>query len=590
MESEESERAPFLKQHSAPLIGGSALLRQFSVPIHTSEESVTRKTQSDGDRAVLFPDSTSPRSDVLMPKRSHFNRMRGLTSFRHGKDKVELNLDAHPTNRLSDLGEIDPIVNLSVDEFKRITDRGIGYFNLNPKIGIKFLKDQRIIYNRRDSADLNIRRVALFLKNTRGLNKTKIGQYLASDLAVLNEYLATFDFKGYDCSAVGVEAGLREVLSHFRPPGEAQQIDRVLDCFAARFALYTKEPLTKDLVHQLAFVIILLNVTLHHPNVRGKTTMTRDQFVKIYFKEPSLKGAFSREDLAELYDQVSKKEIRYEEDREDLLGNLFTDPDRAGWLEIRIKNAESLFPRIQNRWVKRWVVLSQHSLYYFRKSTDVEFEGFIPVENLRLLTEQNSASSPEISTRELPGSHEVYRPPSPSRQVSDRIRRARLVSCPSFGTSQSSINTGATSASSSLHNSILSAFQTSRPPYQNFLLAPIDSTVFVKSARLSKTRSKKNNGEMKSQKNRYIAFRTRSKEEFTDWIKALRESGVQSRFFLPGTLKSPTKLFKNRMRSMASSIPSSFSAEINDDIGDKLGSSYNNGLAIAMSDSALVVT
>lgn len=76
------------------------------------------------------------------------------------------------------------------------------------------------------------REVAVFLRQTAGLNKTKIGEFISRGPAdvypytalVLKEYVATFDFKGSS-----FDNALRAFLGAFMLPGEAQCIDRY-DC------------------------------------------------------------------------------------------------------------------------------------------------------------------------------------------------------------------------------------------------------------------------------------------------------------------------------------------------------------------------
>ena len=66
----------------------------------------------------------------------------------------------------------------------------------------------------------------------------------------------------------------------------------------------------------------------------------------------------------------------------------------------------------------------------------------------------------------------------------------------------------------------------SKQPYLNFLLAPTDARLFVKSARLSKSRKKHGAGEVFAEQNFYIAFRTKSRDDFETWVRVLRQLGV----------------------------------------------------------------
>jgi cytohesin len=66
------------------------------------------------------------------------------------------------------------------------------------------------------------------------LFQAAIGDYLGEKtdfiMEVLEKFVEMHDF----CGLTLVQA-LRNFLFHFRLPGEAQKIDRIMECFAARF-------------------------------------------------------------------------------------------------------------------------------------------------------------------------------------------------------------------------------------------------------------------------------------------------------------------------------------------------------------------
>ena len=70
---------------------------------------------------------------------------------------------------------------------------------------------------------------------------------------------------------------MRQFLEKFRIPGEAQQIERVLDAFSKRyFKTIADDPereiKTEDDTGVLAFSIIMLNTDQHNPQVRKRMT------------------------------------------------------------------------------------------------------------------------------------------------------------------------------------------------------------------------------------------------------------------------------------------------------------------------------
>ena len=85
-----------------------------------------------------------------------------------------------------------------------------------------------------------IAKLALFLRQTPGLNKAALGDFLGANndvgKATLTAMVALFDFR-----ALTVDQALRVFLEAFRLPGEAQQIDRIVQvcsCVIAVVCLY----------------------------------------------------------------------------------------------------------------------------------------------------------------------------------------------------------------------------------------------------------------------------------------------------------------------------------------------------------------
>ena len=72
---------------------------------------------------------------------------------------------------------------------------------------------------------------------------------------------------------------LRQFLWSFRLPGEAMQIDRIMESFASHYCAQNPELFEEtDTCYIISFSIIMLNTALHNPNVRHKITL--EQFIK----------------------------------------------------------------------------------------------------------------------------------------------------------------------------------------------------------------------------------------------------------------------------------------------------------------------
>jgi hypothetical protein len=157
------------------------------------------------------------------------------------------------------------------------------------------------------------RAIALFLKSTPGLGKTQVGEYLSRGPPdkypfhgeVLREYVNTFDFGP---STSFVEA-LRVFLGHFRLPGEAQAIDRLMEAFAARVFSFlgVGNPFdSADAAFILAFSTIMLNTDLHNKNMTTK--MKLEEFVR---NNRGINGGkdLPREYLEALYLEIKSREL-----------------------------------------------------------------------------------------------------------------------------------------------------------------------------------------------------------------------------------------------------------------------------------------
>ncbi|XP_072040455.1 cytohesin-1-like isoform X2 [Amphiura filiformis] len=239
-------------------------------------------------------------------------------------------------------------------------------FNTAPKKGIQFLIEQGLLQETPDD-------VAQFLLKGEGLNKTAIGDYLGErndfNIEVLEAFVALHEFK----DMILVQA-LRQFLWSFRLPGEAQKIDRMMECFAKRYCETNPGVFeSTDTCYVLSFAIIMLNTSLHNPSVRDKPSLER--FIQMN------RGINEGRDLPEellksLYDSIKKEPFKIPEDDGNDLTHTFFNPDKEGWL---MKQGG----RYRN-WKRRWFILTDNCLYYFEFTTDKEPRGIIPLENLQI--------------------------------------------------------------------------------------------------------------------------------------------------------------------------------------------------------------
>ncbi|KAK7371770.1 hypothetical protein VNO80_05135 [Phaseolus coccineus] len=188
--------------------------------------------------------------------------------------------------------------------YKIELQRGISLFNRKPPKGIEFLISNKKVGSSPEQ-------VALFLKNTAGLDETKIGDYLGEReefcLKVMHAYVDSFNFKEMDFGEA-----IRFFLQGFRLPGEAQKIDRIMEKFAERYCKCNPSSFSSaDTAYILAYSVIMLNTDAHNNMVKDK--MTKADFVR------NNRGIDDGKDLAEeylgaIYDQIVKNEIKMNAD------------------------------------------------------------------------------------------------------------------------------------------------------------------------------------------------------------------------------------------------------------------------------------
>ncbi|ODN03511.1 Cytohesin-2 [Orchesella cincta] len=254
--------------------------------------------------------------------------------------------------------------------------QGVKKFNMDHKKGIEFLIDHDIVQNTPDD-------VAKFLKYGEGLSKKAIGNYLGERIDfnedVLQAFLDLHNFK----DLILVQA-LREFLWSFRLPGEAQKIDRMMEAFAKRYCQSNPGIFTcSDTCYLLSYSVIMLNTLLHNPSVKDKPTLERFVLMnRDVDSGKSLNKAF----LVHLYNSILAEPFKIPpEDANDLVLTFF-NPDIEGWLWKQGG---------YKTWKRRWFILSNNCLYYFKFTTDKSPRGIIPLENVNA-KEVSSSKSNEL--------------------------------------------------------------------------------------------------------------------------------------------------------------------------------------------------
>ncbi|KAL6455573.1 hypothetical protein MHYP_G00354240 [Metynnis hypsauchen] len=314
------------------------------------------------------------------------------------------NLKLHKQDLLDDIQKLKwEIENVMAEiqdfesaEENKVLERGKQFssgkkkFNMDPKKGINYLVENSLL-------EWKPQTVAEFLYKEEGLNKTAIGDFLGEreemHLQILKAFVELHEF-----SDLNLVQALRQFLWSFRLPGEAQKIDRMMEAFATRYCECNTDVFqSTDTCYILSFAIIMLNTSLHNPNVKDKTTLER--FISMN------RGINNGEDLpnellTKLYESIRNEPFKIPEDDGNDLTHTFFNPDREGWLL-------KLGGRVKT-WKRRWFILTDNCLYYFEYTTDKEPRGIIPLENLCVR---------EVNCTRKPYCLELYNPNSKGQKI-----------------------------------------------------------------------------------------------------------------------------------------------------------------------------
>nr|XP_034361734.1 cytohesin-1 isoform X3 [Arvicanthis niloticus] len=226
---------------------------------------------------------------------------------------------AEVANEIESLGSTEERKNMQRN--KQVA-MGRKKFNMDPKKGIQFLIENGLLKNTCED-------IAQFLYKGEGLNKTAIGDYLGErdefSIQVLHAFVELHEF-----TDLNLVQALRQFLWSFRLPGEAQKIDRMMEAFAQRYCqCNTGVFQSTDTCYVLSFAIIMLNTSLHNPNVKDKPTVERFIAMNRGINDG---GDLPEELLRNLYESIKNEPFKIPEDDGNDLTHTFFNPDREGWL------------------------------------------------------------------------------------------------------------------------------------------------------------------------------------------------------------------------------------------------------------------
>uniref|UniRef100_A0A7S2RUH6 PH domain-containing protein n=1 Tax=Rhizochromulina marina TaxID=1034831 RepID=A0A7S2RUH6_9STRA len=249
----------------------------------------------------------------------------------------------------------------------RLLDKAIRAFNLNPKKGIQVLKESGLITPGEPES------LATFFLRTAGINKAKLGEWMGDSPTVNTEVMQRF-VEGLPLVGCTIVDGLRHLLARFELPTEQRKVHRIAVAYSHIFHIRNAgDYSSSDTVRRLTIEILAFNANLLETSVDRKTArMGLEEFVE------KCRGIdkghdLGREELETMFQELVDNPIITIREREDE-GNLFTAPIKEGWMKKQGGHHKA--------WKKRWFILCNSTLYYFKDENDIDPKGFFPLENV----------------------------------------------------------------------------------------------------------------------------------------------------------------------------------------------------------------
>lgn len=84
-----------------------------------------------------------------------------------------------------------------------------------------------------------------------------------------------------DLRKLSIDEGLRKYLTYFTLPGEGQKVDRMMQKFADKYTKDNPDIISADACYTLCYLLMMLQTSLHNPQVQPEDRMTFKSFMKL---------------------------------------------------------------------------------------------------------------------------------------------------------------------------------------------------------------------------------------------------------------------------------------------------------------------
>eukprot|EP01060_Flectonema_neradi_P006340 TRINITY_DN1426_c0_g2_i2.p1 TRINITY_DN1426_c0_g2~~TRINITY_DN1426_c0_g2_i2.p1 ORF type:complete len:1560 (+),score=299.45 TRINITY_DN1426_c0_g2_i2:80-4759(+) len=179
--------------------------------------------------------------------------------------------------------------------FKKEMRELMSLFKKNPKKGMELFWANKVV-------EKDAKKTAQFFRETPGLSKIAIGEYLGVIKPFNQEVLAHF-VESFDFANLEIDEAVRLFLGAFKINGEASVIDNTMEKFAEMFTKANQQAFPNaSTAYVLSFSIIMLHTDAHSAHIKDK--MTKEEFMR------NNKGidegkSLPEQMLSDIYDRVT---------------------------------------------------------------------------------------------------------------------------------------------------------------------------------------------------------------------------------------------------------------------------------------------
>lgn len=216
-------------------------------------------------------------------------------------EEVSLQINKSEENKKNYiLNELENIERLKL--YKMKIEKFVMLFNSKPQEGINYLKENKITSSEE---------IAHKLLTFEGLSKEVLGQYFGSPDAYNQEIFSQF-CSMLDFSKQELDQALRLLLTRFKLPGEAQQIDRIVQTFSKQYMIDNPQAFNdEDTPYILSYSAIMLSTDAHSSTIPQKNKMKKHQFVE---NNKRICPSITNEYLEGMFDRIVSQKFETKSD------------------------------------------------------------------------------------------------------------------------------------------------------------------------------------------------------------------------------------------------------------------------------------